>query len=103
MLRLLKKLKPNINIGDIVIINQKYDNSKLKINDVIAYEYENKIIIHRLVKIEKVTKTEYYYYTKGDANNAMDNYIVYENMIKGIVEEKIPYLGYPTIWINRIK
>ena len=96
-------MKPNINIGDIVIINQKYDHNKLKIDDIIAYEYENKIIIHRLVKIEKVTENEYYYYTKGDANNAIDNYIIHDNMIKGIVKQKIPYLGYPTIWLNEIK
>lgn len=96
-------MQPNINIGDIVIINQKYDISKLKTDDIIAYEYENKIVIHRLVKIEKVTEKDYYYYTKGDANNAIDNYVIHEDMIIGKVEQKLPYIGYPTIWLNEIK
>lgn len=92
---------PNIYKGDAVILNQKYDINKLEVGDIIAYEYEKKIIVHRLNKIDKFNN-ERYFYTKGDANNAIDNYIIYESMIKGKVEFKIPYIGYPTVWLSEL-
>ena len=94
-------MMPNINIGDIVIINQKYDINDIKVGQVIAYKYNNRIIIHRLVDIQKVSK-ELYFYTKGDANNAKDNYIIYEDMLIGVVNHKIPFLGLPTVWVNEV-
>lgn len=94
-------MMPNINIGDIVIINQKYDINDIKVGQVIAYKYNNRVIIHRLVDIQKVSK-ELYFYTKGDANNAKDNYIIYEDMLIGVVNHKIPFLGLPTVWVNEV-
>jgi len=95
-------MMPDINIGDVVILNQKYNLDKLEIGDIIAYEYEKKIIVHRLMKIDKHNNKKYYY-TKGDANNAIDNYIIYEDTIKGKVVYKIPYIGYPTVWLSELK
>lgn len=94
-------MTPNILKGDVVIIDKKIEPSKLKIGQVNAYKYESRIIVHRLVDIIKVGN-EYYLYTKGDANNGVDNYIIYENMLIGIVNIKIPYIGNPTIWLNEL-
>lgn len=94
-------MMPVIFKGDVVVLNQKYDINKLEVGDIIAYEYEKKIIVHRLDKIDKFNN-ERYFYTKGDANNAIDNYIIYESMIKGKVIYKIPYIGYPTIWLSEL-
>jgi len=89
-----------INKGDIVIINKiKSDYEKLEVGDVIAYKYNNKIIVHRIVEKIKV-KDEFYFKTKGDANKDVDNFIVSTNMIVGKVDAKIPYLGLPTVWLN---
>ena len=30
-------------------------------------------------------------------------YIIYENMIVGVVRFKIPYVGLPTVWLNRLR
>lgn len=92
---------PNIEKGDIVILNQKYKNSDLKVGRIIAYRYKSKIIVHRLVDIEQIGNS-HYYYTKGDANNAKDNYIIYPEMIIGVVEYKVPYLGLPSVWLNEL-
>lgn len=94
-------MTPNILKGDVVIIDKKFEPSKLKKGQVIAHQYESKIIVHRLVDIVKVGN-EYYFYTQGDANNAIDNYIIYENMIVGTVNVKIPFIGYPTVWLNEL-
>ena len=95
-------MTPNINIGDVVIINQKYDLKKLKVGQIIAYKYKDRIIVHRLVEIED-TGNEVYYYTKGDANNAKDDYIIYEDTILGMADKKIPYVGLPTVWLSELQ
>lgn len=94
-------MTPNINKGDIVVVNKKFKYEDLKIGKVIAYKYQNKIVVHRLQKIDK-NNDKYYYYTKGDANNSMDNYIVYYDTILGIVDYVVPYLGLPTVWLNEL-
>ena len=81
----------------LYILYKKYDS--LKVGDIIAYEYNKVIIIHRIEKIV-FDRGQYYYYTKGDYNKNVDNWYVEEKMIKGIVRYKIPYIGYPTVWIN---
>lgn len=95
-------MTPNINVGDVVIINQKYDLKKLKVGQVIAYKYKDRIIVHRLVEIEDAGD-ETYYYTKGDANNAKDDYIIYEDTILGMVNKKVPYIGLPTVWLSELQ
>ena len=92
---------PNIYKGDIVVIDKKIKLADLKEGQVIAYNHDKRIIVHRLVNIEKVGDT-FYFYTKGDANNAKDNYIIYEDMIIGVVISKIPYVGLPTVWLNEL-
>ncbi len=95
-------MSPNINKGDIVIIEKIGDDlSQLKQGDVIAYQYNNVIVVHRLIKILK-ENNHYYFYTKGDFNLDIDNYVIEEDMIIGVVKLKIPYIGYPTIWLNEL-
>lgn len=95
-------MAPNIKKGDVVIIEKiegKFD--KLKINDTIAFKYENIVVVHRLIKI--ITEDgKYYFYTKGDANIKEDNYAINEDMIIGVVNHKIPYIGKPTVWLNEL-
>ena len=90
-------MKPNINKGDIVIVDQK--NKNIKVDDVIAYKKEGIIIVHRVVKVEKLHGSNVYY-TKGDSNKNIDNLAIYEDMVVGKVNNKIPYIGYPTVWFN---
>ena len=93
---------PNINKGDVVVIEKVESNYEdIEIGQVIAYKYEGRIIIHRLVKKVKA-KDEYFFYTKGDANNDIDNYSIKSDMIIGTVNVRIPYIGYPTVWLNNI-
>ena len=92
---------PKINVGDVVIVDQQIDYKDLKVGEVIAYKYDNIVVVHRLCDIV-VIKDDYYFYTKGDANNAMDNYIIYPDTIIGKVEVKVPYIGLPTVWLNQL-
>lgn len=90
-------MNPNIKIGDIVVVDQRFDS--ININDVIAYKKDDLIIVHRILKKIKYNDS-YLYYTKGDANNNIDELVIEKNMIVGKVVFKVPYIGYPTVWIN---
>ena len=94
-------MTPNIMKGDVVVIDKKVEAKNLKVGQVLAHKYDSKIIVHRIVDIVNVGG-EYYIYTQGDANNAKDDYVIYENMIVGVVNIKIPYAGFPTVWLNEL-
>jgi signal peptidase len=93
---------PNIFKGDVVIVDKKKENiDNVKVGEIIAVRHNDIIVVHRLVKKIKAGN-QYVYYTKGDANNDIDSYKITEDMIYGIVNKKIPYIGYPTIWLRKI-
>ena len=94
-------MTPKINVGDVVVVDQHKDYKDLKVGEVIAYKYEGVVIVHRLIDIA-VVGDDYYFYTKGDANEAKDNFIIYPDTIIGKVDIKIPYIGLPTVWLNQL-
>ena len=94
-------MTPNINKGDVVIIEKNRDFDNLEVGQVIAYKKGNIIIVHRLIR--KITVDGmYYFYTKGDNNDDVDNYEITEDQFIGIVNHKIPLIGYPTVWVNSL-
>ena len=98
-------MRPVFDRGSVVIterVNDKYGNySKLKEGEIIAYRTGKNIIVHRLIRIVNAGD-ELFYYTKGDANNEEDDYLIKKEDIIGIVRFKIPYIGYPTVWFSEI-
>lgn len=93
---------PTINKGDVIIVKkiaQKDIEKELKINDVLVYNYSNKIIVHRLVEIKRLDGKNYYV-TKGDNNLTKDAYFLTQNDIIGIVTFRIKYIGIPTVSLN---
>lgn len=95
-------MMPNISRGDVVVI-EKIDNNfdKLEVGMVLAYRYDGIIIVHRIINIVHESD-EYYFYTKGDANYDPDRCVISEDMVVGIVNVKIPYIGYPTVLLNEL-
>ena len=59
------------------------------------------MIVHRVINIVE-EDGQYYFYTKGDNNNSEDNFAIYEDMVVGIVNIRLPFIGYPTIWFNEL-
>jgi signal peptidase len=92
-------MQKQINKGDIVIVDKKYSFNALEEGQVIAYRKNGVIIVHRIVKKLKLGDS-YVYYTKGDANDNVDDFVIEEDMVVGKVNHKIPYIGYPTVWFN---
>ena len=90
-------MEPNISKGDVVVVDKEFND--LAIGDILAYKYNDKIVVHRIYKIIKADD-EYFIYTKGDANNSYDKYKITKDMFIGIVKFKIPLIGYPTVLLN---
>lgn len=97
-------MSPTIEIGDLVIIDKTYQDNldRLKVGDVLVFKVKEKIYTHRIISIEK-ENDKYSIFTKGDRKeNAKDNWIVTNDDVIGIVKFKIKYLGYPSVWLNRM-
>lgn len=92
-------MNPVISRGDAVILQKTKNYSSLKEGNIIIYKKEGKIVIHRIVEIQK-EKDKYYFITKGDANKTVDTWLVREEEIIGKSLFKVNYVGYPTIWFS---
>lgn len=97
-------MTPNINKGDIVIVEKlKPEEIKnVEIGEILVFKNGNKVIIHRIVQINKITDEEYVFYTKGDNNMSYDGYPIYMEDIIGTVKARIRFAGFPTVWLNEI-
>ncbi len=98
-------MTPNINKGDMVIVEKLSDDEKNNLNegDIIAFNMDDKVVVHRIIK-KYITSNGIFYNTKGDNNNSPDGYLLDIDNIVGLEKFKIRYIGYPTIAIyDRIK
>ncbi len=89
-----------INKGD-AIIYEEYDGQMIEDGQILVFEKDKSVYIHRVEKIENIDG-QIRYTTKGDMNDSADTgYITGENII-GITDLKIKYIGYPTLWVRQI-
>lgn len=94
---LTTSMVPKIDAGDIIITYKNKDNI-YKDKDVITFVSQANMtkgvtITHRIIKTE-ILNGNYYYYTKGDANNTADSTPVSSENVVGKVILKIPKAGY---------
>jgi signal peptidase len=89
-----------INKSDAVIF-KRYEDDKVLNGQVIVFEKNSSMIVHRVVEIEHING-QTRYYTKGDANEENDLGFITNSDIRGIVRYKIPYIGYPTLWMRSL-
>jgi len=89
-----------LNKGDMAIY-ERYEDQFIQEGQVIVFEQSNSAIVHRVVDIEIVNGITRYY-TKGDANEDRDTGFVTEADIVGLVNYKLPFMGYPTLWMRAL-
>lgn len=82
-------MEPVYNVGD-VLVAKKVEPSTIKVGDDITYEglsgsFNDKVITHRVVRIEKDSNNKYVFHTKGIANLVEDLVPVSESQIYGII------------------
>ena len=89
-----------INKGDVVIFEQ-YNGQQISEGQVIIFNSNGGNIVHRVVEIKNENGIVMYF-TKGDANEDIDDGFVTESQIVGITHFRIAYIGYPTVWLRNI-
>lgn len=87
-----------LNVGDAAIY-ERYDEQTIIEGQVIVFEKNDLVVIHRVADIQ-IINGQKRYYTKGDANDYLDSGFIYDSDIVGLVNYKIPYIGYPTLWLR---
>ena len=91
-------MKPVYARGDGVLYRKATAND-LETGDIVVFSKGNTVVTHRVYSITRKGDSVVIQ-TKGDANNAPDGFSVYESDVLGIVEYRIKYIGFPTVWLN---
>ena len=95
-----RSMTGSINKGD-AILYKAYDDQKISVGDVIIFEKNGSKIVHRVVQITDVNGN-IRYFTKGDSNDTVDEGYITSDDIFGVVEFRIKYIGYPTLWVREL-
>ena len=101
---LSNSMYPTFARGDAVVVQilEKKEFSKLKKGDILYYSKDDKLVIHRIIEIKETEEKKLEIKTKGDNNNTEDNWIIKEEEIIGKVKFMVPYIGYPSVWVNEM-
>ncbi len=89
--------------GDAVLVYKHTKDSADKINvgDILAYYYNNTVITHRVVD-KYYSNGHIAFRTKGDNNKVIDDNVVLDDDVRGIVVNKIKFIGFPTILLQEM-
>ena len=90
----------SLNKGD-AIVYEEYDDQYIQVQDVLVFLDDDRRIVHRVVKVEYING-ENRYYTKGDANDAMDAGYITDADVEGVVLFKLPYIGHLSLWTRKL-
>ena len=96
-------MSPAIEKGDVIVLKSMKNEEarKIKKGDVLVYNHDNKIIVHRVMKKSNNGET-ISFKTKGDYNNAKDSWTVKQEDVIGIVKFRIRWIGMPTVALNEL-
>jgi signal peptidase I len=89
-------MAPTIPAGSVVVTRRQPTYSP---GDVIAFFSPNEpgvTVVHRLVQ-----QTTNGFTTKGDNNNALDQWTVLGTSVRGSVFLYLPYVGYLAVWVRQ--
>lgn len=94
-------MKDYMEKGDVVLIVQTNDPKQLNKGDILAFHYDNKVVVHRII-LKLNREGEIYYRTKGDNNEKEDAVYITRSMVKGKVLFRVKYIGLPSVWLSEL-
>ncbi len=90
-------LNDQFHTYDIILTYKAPAENELKLYDIVVYEVDEQLVVHRIVDIEAPNERhpEHRYFTlQGDAVGNIDRFPVLYSQIKGIYRgQRIPFLG----------
>lgn len=82
---------------DIILLHELPAEEDLKVFDIVAYEKDGEIIVHRIVAIEEknyLHPNERYFVLQGDAVGKNDSFPVLYSQMRGIYrDQRVPFVG----------
>lgn len=91
------EVNDQIQMFDLVFIHKLPAEDDLNVNDIVVYETDGYLIIHRIVAIEERNEkhpNERYFLLQGDANEVTDRFPVRYSQMKGLYAgERLPVIG----------
>lgn len=90
------KLDNQIQVFDLIFIDALPKESELNLYDVVVYEKNGDLFVHRIVGITEPDQThsERYFLLQGDANRFPDSFPVVYSQMRGVYTGiRIPYVG----------
>lgn len=94
-------MAPSLPAGSISFV-EPVDPQSIGVGDVLVFQLPrdpSQQVSHRIVEIRGEGEAQEFH-TKGDANNAPDDYWVPAANVQGIVRWAIPYLGYVVPYVR---
>lgn len=94
-------MEPVYHVGDLLYVRPAAP-ADLQPGDVITFVMNEQLVVgtHRIVEVED-TGERLYFYTKGDANAAMDAAPVAQENVLGTPVFSIPLLGYVAAFVQQ--
>lgn len=91
-------MEPTYHTGSLIYVKE-VDPSEVQVGDPITFVLNEDLVVatHRVVEIDEENQ---YFYTKGDANDAVDGSPVHFNNLIGVPVFTIPGLGYVANYIQ---
>ena len=91
------EVNDQIQMFDLVFIHKLPAEDDLNVHDIVVYETDGYLIIHRIVAIEERNEkhpNERYFLLQGDANEVTDRFPVRYSQMKGLYAgERLPFIG----------
>lgn len=95
-------MHPAIKIGDVAIVHKLPKDkirSEVQVGDIILFPMGEIKVTHRVIGITEI-EGNYFYVTKGDANNAPDSPWTLQHNILGKVVMVVPKAGWPSLLLR---
>ena len=93
----LYNLDDQINTFDLIFVYEKPSQEDLKLYDIVVYEVDGVLLVHRIVQIEEPNQAhpnERWFLCQGDAVDAPDRFPVKYSQIRAIYRgERVPFVG----------
>lgn len=91
------ELDDQVNTFDLIVLHNLPEEEKLNLYDIVAYERDGDLILHRIVGIEEPNEDHQdkrYFLLQGDAIEYHDRFpVLYEEMRGIYYGDKIPFVG----------
>ncbi len=84
---------PEINVGDVVLINR---DAEADLGDVISFEMGEVEVVHRIIEVKNI-EGQRHFVTQGDASDSPDDGTVIAENINGKVTGVVPKVGWITL------